>query len=146
MDSVEGVEAQALEYQKIEEVFEGIDCEVFDTILLVVLVYLLKTELKVLIDQGTNVHGGFKSYFQFFCTQQTLSFPEFIDWYACNYSSSERVIMDVSKSKILCYVSTLIIGDTFSIRTAFTELSKYFNEESLVLIQRSYCGTKTSLL
>ena len=42
MDSVEGVDTQALEYKKIEEVFEDKDCEVFDTIILVGLVDLLK--------------------------------------------------------------------------------------------------------
>ena len=33
MNSIEGMEAQTLEYQKVEEVFEDEDCEVFDTIL-----------------------------------------------------------------------------------------------------------------
>ena len=34
MAQVENVEAQNLEYQKVEELFEDIDVEVFDTILL----------------------------------------------------------------------------------------------------------------
>ena len=42
MDSVEGVSAEALENQKIEEVFEDKDCEFFYTILSVGLVYKLK--------------------------------------------------------------------------------------------------------
>ena len=63
MDSVEGVEAQALEYQKIEEVFEDKYCEVFDTILSVGSVEHVKNKLKVLKDQGTDVYGVFKSYF-----------------------------------------------------------------------------------
>ena len=99
MDNVEGMEAQALEYQKIEEVFEDKDCEFFDNIMSISSVDLLKNELKVLKDQGIDVHGVCRSYFQFFNTKQTLNFPEFIDWCACNYSSSKRVIMDVVKSK-----------------------------------------------
>ena len=63
MDSVEGVEAQALEYQKIEEVFEDKYCEVFDTLLWVGSVDQLKSKLKVLKDQGTDFHGVYRSYF-----------------------------------------------------------------------------------
>ena len=74
MDSVEGVESQALEYQKIEEVLEDKYCEVFDTILLVSFVDHLKTKIKVLKDQGIDIHRVFNSYFHFFCTEQTLSF------------------------------------------------------------------------
>ena len=79
MDNVEGVEAQALEYQKIEEVFEDKDCEVFYTTLSIISVDLLKTKLKVLKYQGIYFHVVFKSYFQFFCIEKTLSFPKFID-------------------------------------------------------------------
>ena len=79
MDSVEGVESQALEYQKIEEVFEDKHCEVFDTLLSSGSAYQLKYKLKVLMDQGAYVHGVYRSYFQFFCTEQTLSFPNLLN-------------------------------------------------------------------
>ena len=54
-----------MEYQKIEEVFEDKYYEVFDTILSIGLVDLVKTKLKFLKEQGTDVHGVFKSYFSF---------------------------------------------------------------------------------
>ena len=72
------------------------------------------------------------SHFHFFTTEQTLNFPEFIDWCACNYSSSERVIMDTTKSKVLFLVSLLIVRDTFVVLATFTQLSVEFNEESLI--------------
>ena len=79
MDSVEGVESQALEYQKIEEVFEDKDCEVFDTLLSYGSVYQLKSKLKLLKNQRTDVHGVYRYSFQFLCIEQTLGFPKFID-------------------------------------------------------------------
>ena len=50
MGNVEGMEAQALGYQKIKEVFEDKDCEVLDTILSIISVDMLKNKLKVLKD------------------------------------------------------------------------------------------------
>ena len=102
-----------MEYKKIEEVFEDNDCESFDTILSISSIDLLENKLKVLKEQGTDVHGIFVSHFHFFSTEQTLNFPKFIDWCACNYSSSERAIMDAAKSKILLCVSPLVIQGTF---------------------------------
>ena len=99
------MEAQAQGYQKIEEVFEDKYCEVFATILAINSVDSLKNKLKVLKDQGTDVNRVFCSYFHFFTIEQTLNFPEFVNWCANNYSSSERVIMDVAKSKIICPVN-----------------------------------------
>ena len=56
MENVEGMEAQVLEYQKIEEVFEYKDCEVFDTILSVSSIDILKNKLKVLMrHRGTRI-------------------------------------------------------------------------------------------
>ena len=76
MENVEGMEAQVLKYQKIEEVLADKDCEFFDTILSVSSVDLLKNKLKVLKDQGIDVHGVFLSHFHFFTTEKTLNFPE----------------------------------------------------------------------
>ena len=48
MDNIEGMEAELLEYQKIEEVFEDKYCEAFDTILSISSIDLLKNKLKYL--------------------------------------------------------------------------------------------------
>ena len=109
MYSVEGVEAQALEYQKIEEVFEDKDSEFFNTLLSFGSVNQLKSKLKLLKDQGTDIHGVCRSYFQFFYPKKTLGFLEFLEWCCSNYSSSKRVIMDADKTKIFCPLNPFII-------------------------------------
>ena len=40
--------------------------------------------------------------------------------------------MDVTKSKILCPMSPLVFQNTFVVPTEFTQISKDFNEESVV--------------
>ena len=102
-----------MEYQRIEEVFEDKDSKVFDTILLNGPIDSVKMKLKVLKEQGTKFHGVFRSVFHFLSTKKTLNSSEFVDWCACNYSSSDRGIMDVTKSKILCPISPLVVLNTF---------------------------------
>ena len=65
----------------------------------------IKQKLKFLKDQGTDIHNVYHSYFHFFTTDQTLNFLEFVDWCADNCSLSERVIMDITNSKIISYMS-----------------------------------------
>ena len=77
MAQVKEVEAQNHEYQRIEEVFEDKDSDIFDTILLNGPIDVVKTKLKLLKDQGTEVHSIFMSYFHYFTTEKTLKFPEF---------------------------------------------------------------------
>ena len=88
----------------------------------------VKNKLKHLKDQGTKVHGVFSSYFHYFSIDQTLNCTEFVDWCATNYSSSERVIMDATKSKILCPISPHFIKNTLSIPVEFSKNSKEYNE------------------
>ena len=80
MVEVEEVEAQNPEYQRIEEVFEDKDSDCFDTILLNGTIDSIKPKLKLIKDQGTEIHGIFKSYFHYFSTKQTLNYPKFVDW------------------------------------------------------------------
>ena len=53
MDSGGEIDVQSLEYQKIEEVFEDKDSEVFDTLLSFGSVNQLKTRIKTFEDHGT---------------------------------------------------------------------------------------------
>ena len=82
--------------------FEDRDVDVFYSILLNGPIDIVKKKLKLLKDQGTDIHNIYQSYFHFFTTDQTLKFPKFVDWCDDNYSLSERVIMDITKSEILC--------------------------------------------
>ena len=79
MAQVENVEAQSLEHQKIEELFEDKDAEVFGTILLNGPVDIVKKKLFFLKDQWTDAHNVYPSYFHYFTTDQTLNCPKFID-------------------------------------------------------------------
>ena len=55
MDQVENVEELNLEYQKIKELFEGKDAEVFDTIFLNGPVDTIKQKLNIIKYQGTDI-------------------------------------------------------------------------------------------
>ena len=61
MAQVENVEAQSLEYQKVEELFEDRDVDFFDTILLNGPIDIVKQKLKLLKDQGTDIHNVYQS-------------------------------------------------------------------------------------
>ena len=109
MAQVEKVDAQSLEYHKIEDLFLDRDAEVFDTMLLNGPVDTVKQKLMFLKYQGIDVHNVYQSYFHYFTTDQTLSCPNFIDWCANNYSLSGRLIMDINNSKMLCLHSLWLL-------------------------------------
>ena len=82
--------------------------------------------------QEINIHNVYQSYFHFFTTDQTLNCLEFVNWCANNYSLSERVIMDITNSKILCLVNSLVIRKTLLVLDEFTLKSKDYNEEYIL--------------
>ena len=127
MDSGGEIEVQALEYRKIEEVFEDMDSEVFVTMLYFGPINQIKTKIKDFEDQGTYLHGVYRSYFHFLCPEKSLGFPDFVEWCAPNYSSSERVIMDSTKYKILCHVNYLLVYDSLVVPSSFNLSQEYFN-------------------
>ena len=61
MVQVESMEVQDLEYQKVEEAFEDKDLEVFDTLLLNGPIGDVKEKLRLLKEQGTDVHNIYQS-------------------------------------------------------------------------------------
>ena len=124
-----GVEAQALEFQRIDEVLEDRDSRIFDTILSFGPISQLKMRFK---DQGTDLHNFFQSYLYYFCPNKTLNFLDFIDWCTSNYSSSERVILDAAKSKIICLVNPLVIRYSLSVPHTITQNHEGFYEEDLI--------------
>ena len=63
MAQVENVEAWSTESQKVEELFEDRDAEVFDTILLNGPIDTINKKLKLLKYQGTHIHNVYQSYF-----------------------------------------------------------------------------------
>ena len=57
MDSRREMEAQALEFQKIEEVFEDKDSEIFDTLLSFGSIKQLQIKLKTFKEKGKHMYG-----------------------------------------------------------------------------------------
>ena len=68
MEKVEDLEALNLEYQKIYELFEDKDSEIFDTILLNGPIEAVKNKLKLIKDQGIEIHSVYGSYIHYFST------------------------------------------------------------------------------
>ena len=124
MAEVEELSIQNLEYKNIEELFEDRDSDIFDTILLNEPMETVKNKLKLCKDQGTDMHNIYKSLFHHFSMYQTLSFHEFVDWCTVIYSSSKRVIMDISNSTIPCPVIPLIIRKDSSVLVEFSQKDK----------------------
>ena len=109
MAEMEYLDVRNLEYQTIEEFLEDKDFEIFDPILLNEAVDTTKNKLKILKDQGIDTHGVFSSYFFYFSVEQIPNCLELVEWCASNYSPYEGVIMDASRSTILCLVNSPVI-------------------------------------
>ena len=58
--------------------------------------------------------------------------PEFVEWCADNFSATEGVIMNKSKSKILCSVQAFVICKTLDILDKFVHISQDYQEESII--------------
>ena len=110
---------------------ENVEAQV-DTILLNVPIDIVKQKLKLLKDQGTDIHNVYQSYFHFFTTDQALNYQEFVDWCAKHYSVSERVIMHITSSKILYPVNQLVIKKSILVSRECTLKYKDYNKESIV--------------
>ena len=124
MDEIEVVkvadsEKLGVSCQKVDEIFEDKNDEVFDTILLNEAIEMAKNKLKILKDQGSDTRGVFRSFFYFFFVDQTPSFPKFVEWCANNYSVAEGVIMNKPKSRILCPIHASISHKTLSVLDDF---------------------------
>ena len=76
-----------------EEVVIDRNKNVFDPILLVCSVSVSKEHLWKYKSQGNYILNVCNSFLYYFVVEQTLPFPEFVEWCANSYSSSERVIM-----------------------------------------------------
>ena len=90
--------------QRAEESLIDENVEIFDTILVGEAIETARGKLEILKDWGRDNCGVLKYFFHFFSVGQTPHFPEFIEWCADNFSVTKEVIMNKSKSKILCSV------------------------------------------
>ena len=90
--------------QRAEESLVDENAEIFDTILVGEAIEIARGKLEILKDRGKDTCAIFKSFFHFFSNGQTPHFPELVEWCANNFFVTEGVIMNKSKSKILCSV------------------------------------------
>ena len=129
---MENIETRGLEYKKVEELLDDRNVDVFDPVLLNGPIEAVKQKLNLLRDQGTDLHNIYQSFFHLFPTEQTPGFLEFVEWCVNNYSLSERVIMNLDCSTILCSVSSLVIRQTLYFLEYFTLKAKDYSEECIL--------------
>ena len=91
--------------------------------------------------QGNDVLNIYSSFSYYFAIEQTLLFPEFVEWCASSYSPSERVIMRHTTSKILCKVDAKAIHGIINLPDSFPDYCESLNESVLVEMYKS-CKTK----
>ena len=114
--------------QRAEESLIDENVEIFDTILVGEAIETARGKLEILKDRGRDTCGVFKSFFHFFSIGQAPHFPEFVEWCAHNFSVTEGVIMNKSKSKILCSVQDFVIYKTLHIPDVFVHISQKYQE------------------
>ena len=83
--------------QRVEESLMDENAKIFDTILVGETIEVASGKLEVLKDQGSDACGFFKSFFHFFSVNQTPHCPEFVEWCAGNFFTTEGFIMNRSK-------------------------------------------------
>ena len=110
--------------RRIEESPLDENIEIFDTILVGEAIETATGKLEALKNRGRDTCGVFKSFFHFFSVDQTPHCPEFVEWCANNFSVTEGIIMNKSKSKILCSVQDSVVHKTLDIPDEFTHISQ----------------------
>ena len=118
------------------------DRNVYDPVFSVRSVFISKERLGQYNLQGNDVLSVCKSFSYYFSIEQTLPFPEFVEWCARSYSPSERVIMSHFTSKILCKIDAKTIRGFLNLLDSFPDSDESVNESVLVEV---YKGCKTEI-
>ena len=129
---MENIETRGLEHKKVEELLDDRNANVSDPVLLNGPIEVVKQKLNLLRDQGMDLHNIYQSFFHLFATEQTPGFLEFLDWFVNKYSLSERFIMSLDRSTILCRVNLSIVRKTLHVPEEFTLKAKDYSEESIL--------------
>ena len=82
-----------------------------------------------------------KSFLYYFSIEQTLPFPEFTEWCASNYSSSERVIVSRFTSNILCRIDAKTMCGFLNLPDNYPNSGESINESVLDEVYRG-CNTE----
>ena len=91
--------------------------------------------------QGHDVLNICSSFSYYFAIEQTLPFPEFVEWCANSYSPSERVIMSHTMSKILCKVDAKSVHGILNLPDNFPYSCDSLNENVLIEMYKN-CATE----
>ena len=117
---------------RMEEHLLDANSEVYDTILMGETIETTRGKLEDRKNRGIDTCGVFKYFFHFFSFNQTPQFLEFVEWCAENFSATKGVIVNKSKSKILCPVQASIIRKTLDIPNQFSHISQDYQEEYII--------------
>ena len=104
-----------------EEVVVDRERNVCDPVLSVGSVSVSKDHLWQYNLQGNDILNVCSSFLYYFDIEQTLPFPEFVEWCTNSYSSSERVIMSHTMSKIICKVDMKTVRGILSLPDNFPD-------------------------
>ena len=88
MDKEKGLEGFNQILDEREECLVDRDRGVYDPFLSVGNVSVIKERLWRYNTQGNDILNACRSFLYYFSIEQTLHFPEFVEWCASNYSSS----------------------------------------------------------
>ena len=116
----------------IEEHLLDANSDVCDTSLMGETIETSSGKLEDRKNWGMDTCGVFKSFFDFFSVNKTPQFPEFFKWCVENFSVTEGVIMNKSKSKILFLVKASAICKTLDVPDKFTHQTQYYREEDII--------------
>ena len=111
-----------------EEVVIDRERNFFDPIMSVCSVSVSKERLWQYNSQGNDILNVCSSFLYYFAIEQTLPFPKFVEWCVNSYSSSERVVMSHTTSKILCRVDAKSVREMLSLVDNFPISPESFNE------------------
>ena len=118
--------------RRTEENLLDTNAEVFDTILIGETIKTTRGKLEDLKNRDIDTCGVFRSFFHFFPANQTPQCLEFVEWCADNFIVIEGVIMNKSKSKILCSFQASVIQKSLDIPDEFIHISQNYREEDII--------------
>ena len=83
---MENIETQGLKNQKVEELLEDRNVDVFDLVMLNGPIDVVKQSLNVIKYHGNGLQKIYQSFFHFYSIEKIPCFLEFVIWCANNYS------------------------------------------------------------
>ena len=142
MEKEKGLEGLNRVLNEREEFLVDRDRGVYDPFMSMENVSVIEERLWQYNSQGNDILNACKSFLYYFSIEQTLPFPEFTEWCASNYLSSERVIMSRSTSKILCRIDAKAICGFLNLPDNYLDSAEFVNESVLAEVYR---GCKTEI-